>query len=650
MNPRKVLATLLLAFAAPLGATSPDDLRAEVRTILYAPGVARPESPALKTYVLYPYVEAARLRASLAAVAPKARDAALEKTLAAFLTSHAGEPVAQPLARDGLMFLADREAWIEFLAALPANGTDAALRCHAVSAHLARKEYTGQREAALALWQDHRDPPPACVPVFEWLEGPGRLTDAEVERRAIFAAQNRLKLPRALARLPASRRALLQLWDRLMNDPAGGLERILKDPQQAAAFPAQDVSAALLEAFARATRRNAKQSRLLLGGLETLAVFDDAQRVELRRLQALGFAYDFDVEALGFFGALPDNMLDDPSREWRVRAALLHQDWRSAQRWLETMPEPQRSEPRWRYWRARVLAQQGKVGEARELFEQVAREREYYAFLAAERLGRKPDLRPVALPDDKALQSQLAARPALARAHELLAAEYPDLALPELRYGLRDDTPATRIQAARLISGWGWYAPALKMLAEMLQWDDLALRFPLPYGAEVDAAARRSALPGSWLYAVLRTESLYDPRAVSGAGALGLVQLKLDTARQVAKGAGLARPSRDDLFQPALNLALGARYLATLHERFGQRLPLTLAAYNAGPDKLREWLPSRPVDGDIWVENIPFNETRGYVQRGLASLVMLEWRRTGKTLDLLPMLQPVGPDRQDASP
>jgi soluble lytic murein transglycosylase len=179
------------------------------------------------------------------------------------------------------------------------------------------------------------------------------------------------------------------------------------------------------------------------------------------------------------------------------------------------------------------------------------------------------------------------------------------------------------------------------MMSELQLWDDLWLRFPRPYDAEVDAAARDTGLPADWLYAVLRTESLYDPRAVSKAGALGLLQLLLPTARGVAQRAGLPPPARADLFRPDVNLALGARYLRELQGSFRERFILTLAAYNAGPNRVPQWLPLEPVDAEIWIENIPYNETRGYVQRALSNLVILGWRRNGEPTPVLPLLAPL---------
>jgi soluble lytic murein transglycosylase len=140
---------------------------------------------------------------------------------------------------------------------------------------------------------------------------------------------------------------------------------------------------------------------------------------------------------------------------------------------------------------------------------------------------------------------------------------------------------------------------------------------------------------------VLRTESLYDHKAVSPAGALGLLQLMLPTARAVAQRAGLPVPARDDLFRPEVNIALGARYLRELQANFRGHFVLTLAAYNAGPNRVPEWLPPRALDAEIWIENIPYNETRAYVQRALSNLVIAGWRRNGEPTPVRPLLKPL---------
>jgi soluble lytic murein transglycosylase len=630
------------AVAQPDAAAPDPDaaLRAEFRAALDAVAQARPppDSDALRAYLLYPYLDAARLRTALGRVAAGARELTLEKRVHEFLERNDDEPVTRELRRTWLAYLGERKVWAKFLAEAPPAPTDIALRCHALAARLAQPQPEGLREEALALWLTHRERPAACEPVFQWLDTPERVSDAEIEQRALFAARHRLRMPASLPHLPAERRAAVEFWDRLWAAPDRELKAFLAAPAPAGPRPGDaEVAVALVTAFERVARRDSAAARALFPGLVAHRVFTAAQRNELRLSYALGLAYDFDAEALRVFRDLPEETLDAIGREWRVRAALLHRDWKQALKWIDAMPQIQRQEPRWRYFRARLI-QRNHPDKAREIFTEVAKQREYYAFLAAERLGRRPELRPQPVVDDLAVQAELAALPAVRRAQELLRCELPELAAAELRYALRDRAAGARAQAARLAASWGWHVPAVQMLSELQLWDDLWLRYPRPFDAEVDVAAKDTGLPADWLYAVLRTESLYDPRAVSKAGALGLLQLLPLTARQVAQRAGLPAPARSDLFRPEVNIALGARYLRELQAAFRERFIVTLAAYNAGPNRVPGWLPREPLDAEIWVENIPFNETRAYVQRTLANVVILGWRRSGEPAAVLPLL------------
>jgi soluble lytic murein transglycosylase len=636
-------AALLLAWAGgacaqPADAT--EALRAEFRAALDAAAQVRPkpDGTALRGHLLYPYVEAARLRAGLGRVLAGRRDFALESKVEAFLERNGDEPVTRELRRAWLGYLGERRVWPKFGQQAPPAPADLALRCHALHARLGAPDV---REEALALWLAHRERPAACEPVFAWLEAPGRLSESEVEQRALYAARNRLKLPAAVASLPLERRALVLFADRLRAQPDRELKAFAAGPPPESPRPGDaELGEALVGAFDRLARRDSKLAGELFEGLERHALFTAAQRNELRLAYALGLAYDLDREAIAVFRELPEEALDALAREWRVRAALLHGDARRALAWIEAMPPVQRQETRWRYFRARLLEKRDPRL-ARELLGQVAVEREYYGFLAAERLGQRPELRPRPLEDDLAVQAELAALPPMRRARELFHCDRRDLAMAELRFALRDRAAGARAQAARLTAAWGWHVPTVQLLSELQLWDDLWLRFPRPFDAEVEQAARDTGVPADWLYAVLRTESLYDHKAVSPAGALGLLQLMLPTARAVAQRAGLPVPARDDLFRPEVNIALGARYLRELQANFRGHFVLTLAAYNAGPNRVPEWLPPRALDAEIWIENIPYNETRAYVQRALSNLVIAGWRRNGEPTPVRPLLKPL---------
>src|SRR5690606_9130946 len=160
--------------------------------------------------------------------------------------------------------------------------------------------------------------------------------------------------------------------------------------------------------------------------------------------------------------------------------------------------------------------------------------------------------------------------------------------------------------------------------------NDYALLYPQPYDREVHSASRLTSLQPELIYGVMRQESLYRADAVSSAGARGLLQLLPETARRTARAWKRPRPSTADLLEPRVNVPLGAAQLRMLLDRFDGQIPVALAGYNAGPNAAARWLPSTSIESDIWIENIPYNETRTYVQRVLWHSIVFAWLRTGK--------------------
>jgi len=146
------------------------------------------------------------------------------------------------------------------------------------------------------------------------------------------------------------------------------------------------------------------------------------------------------------------------------------------------------------------------------------------------------------------------------------------------------------------------------------------IAYPPAFRSDVQRWAPPAGVPVDLLQALMREESALDPRAVSPVGAVGLTQLMLPTAREVARQLKLRRPSQADLMNGALNIRIGARYLGQLLRRFDGQVALALAAYNAGGGAVSRWLEARgELELDEFVEEIPFEETRGYVKRVLRS-------------------------------
>lgn len=634
--PRSALTGALLLWSAAAPAAESQRLRDWFRFAWTAAQVGEDQSAheaELRGYVLYPYLRAERLRHRLA----QAPDESTDDAVARFLERHGAEPVGQSLRAAWLPSLARRGRWELILLSAPPDTSDPALRCHRLAARIALGQLDGLLDDALGTWLSGQELPGACDPIATWLDAQQALAPVLVEQRIRLALQSgQPRLARALAqRLAPPRAAPLLAAAALLETPDAEFGR-----QIVQGLPADN--AVVLEAFWSLARRDALKAHLLLDALMREPQFTDAERGQLQRAVALGLAYDRRPEALGAFRTLPEDAADAHAQEWRVRSAIWNGDWAQALVWIDRMAPAARQEARWRYWRARALEQLKQAEPAQALFAEVAREREYYGFLAAERVGASLDLRHSPLPAQPQLGAALLGRDGVIRARELLHCDLPDQAAAEWAQALRGAEPALRQEAARLAASWGWHRITIAMLAELALWDDVEIRYPLQYEPEVQAAVEETGLPAEWIYAVLRQESLYNPRAASGANALGLLQLRLPDARQVARKNRQPSPDRDDLFDPRVNVRLGALYLRELNQRFGGRWIVALAGYNAGPYRVPSWLPARPVPADVWIENIPFNETRSYVQRILANMVIFRWRRGGEPLRLAPLLEPVG--------
>ena len=144
---------------------------------------------------------------------------------------------------------------------------------------------------------------------------------------------------------------------------------------------------------------------------------------------------------------------------------------------------------------------------------------------------------------------------------------------------------------------------------------------------------------------MMRQESRFITDIRSSAGAVGLMQLMPATARQMGKELGISVP-RWKLIQGELNIKLGVKYLNHVLSRFDNNLVLAAAAYNAGPSRVNKWIADAPRDADVWVETIPFDETRDYVKAVLFNTVVSQWLlRGGASTRLehrMPDLQPTG--------
>ncbi|RPI61193.1 MAG: hypothetical protein EHM50_06065, partial [Lysobacterales bacterium] len=408
-----------------------------------------------------------------------------------------------------------------------------------------------------------------------------------------------------------------------IESPARALDALLRDPNRV--VPA----AVVLEAWSRLARNSPDEAvaryRALL---ERMPTRKDAH--ELALPLAKGLAWDRKPEALDYFARVPSGALDLVGREWWARAAMWAGDWEEVRAAIAAMPPKEQADWPWLYWTARAAEQQGERDTARTLYTAALAGDNYYSAMAAARLGERVVPRFEPMPLDLAKVETIAAIDAFRRVRELALAGMRDLATNEWHYGYSLLPEDQRLQAIHLAARWQIHDVAVAMATSHGRFNDYTLLYPQPHEAEVAAAAKLTDLEPHLLYGVLRQESLFRTDAASSAGALGMAQLTPATARETARRWSLPTPSRADLFDPKVSITLGAARLAELRERFGSELPLALGAYNAGEAAAARWLPPRETDRDVWIENIPYNETRAYVRRVLWHSLVYRWLETGQ--------------------
>jgi soluble lytic murein transglycosylase len=579
---------------------------------------ATPDSESLKSYPLYSYLQAERLRKALSPESPVTEE--VDKRAAEFITAHDSLPVARRVRRALLESLARREQWAQFLEVYRNASPDDALRCQSFSARIALNKTDGLVKDISAQWLTPRSLQECKVP-FDWMREQGVLTTDLIEQRARLALKNgdASFAKQIIEMLPAEQRPPLTQWAALIEKPKPNIDALIASPRTIID------GAALLAGWSRLARVDPEAAKERYAKFVRARDLTGDSASPYARALALRLAFNRDSAALDYFPLVAAADRDTQTLEWWARAALWSGDWKLASQTIASLPEARRDTARWRYWAARAAEHTKDKQRARRLYESLLTEDNFYSAMAAGRLKRKlvPTLQPV--PSAPELQAALDRMPAFVRARELFLCGMKQEAGSEWQLGYESLSEQERQQSIHLAASWGWYDMAVATATQERVFNDYDLLYPRPFDAEVAQAAEMARLPPELVYGVIRQESLYRADAVSSAGARGLMQLQIDTARRTARYLKLPKPDVTDLFEPAINTSLGAGYLRMLLDRFDGQLPVALAGYNAGPNAAKRWLPDESMDADIWIENIPYDETREYVQRILWHRLLFSW-------------------------
>lgn len=584
-------------------------------------------SKKLVDYPLYPYLQYKWLKNRLS------RTAAITD----FLTAHKDSYYSELLRASWLNRLAEQNRWPEFVKYYQASD-DKNLNCLFQWASY----QTGNQQLALTeaqqLWVSAKPQPDTCDPLFSALTTSSTLTSDVIWQHFKSAVeQNNISEANAtLILLNQEDQVIAKQWLQVHQTP-----EIIKNNTF------WTTKTGLMgQVFAHGIDRMAKTNLdLALNLWDTQKKSFTINKVLSQHIEhrlALVLAARRDHRAYERLKHV--NQPDEELRIWSIRSALFAQNWPHVIEAYKALSATEQQDPHWQYWFARALDKTGDNTQAQVMYTAVAKDRGFYGFLAADLLNQAYQFndKPIVVTEDALVT--------LRHTTELSAIEEFN--------ALHRDTDARRhfaniikklskeqlLLAAKLAQRWHWDQTAIITLTKADYWDDLELRFPVNYRAQVEANADLQRIDPAVIFGLMRQESMLDKMAASVVGAKGLMQLMPATGQQIAKTLQEPWNSDNDLFNPDLNIKYGSYYYKQLLNQFEGHYALATAAYNAGPNRVKKWLPkAKTMPIDLWVEYIPYKETRKYVTSVLSYVIIYQYRLQRESLKLKNLLPEVAP-------
>jgi len=548
---------------------------------------------------------------------------------AAFVQRWPGTYVEDRLRNDWLLELVRRRDSATFAAEYPRfrMNDDREVTCFALANdQLSVKDV---RDAAIAAWLAQKEADDGCAFLAATLAEAKLLAPAEAWKKVRASIEaNKPRAARQAAGLISD--AVGASMAEIVDSP---VRYLAKKAGTATRTDAELATAALtrlgaLDSDAAATLLNDRWERALPPDLASYAWASIARQTAIRLQPEASDQFLRASRVLGKTGR--EIELSDDTLAWKARAALRADNgkprWQQVVQAINAMTPAEQKDAAWVYWKARglqALASDSQDGEsllvtARELLGGIATQLNFYGALAAEDLGQAQTLPTKPAPLTPAERGVADADPGLARALTLVAIGLRPEGVREWNYAIRGLGDRELLAAAQLACDREVWDRCINTSDKTRAEIDVEQRFPTPLRKEVSARAKEIGLDPAFVYGLIRQESRFILDARSGVGASGLMQLMPATAKWTAKKIGLP-------YTPALiadrdtNLRLGNAYLKLVLDDAGGSQAMAAAAYNAGPGRPRKWREGPVLDAAVWVENIPFAETRDYVKKVLSN-------------------------------
>lgn len=572
----------------------------------------------LGDYPLVPYLDYTYLRTRLGQLPYTEVDAFFAKYPNSFLSVR--------LRQLWLFQLATRNQWQPYINYYHADAATTELQCHYLYARLQTGDTSALNDVP-AMWNVGNSQPKACDPLFNTLAKSGQLTQDLVWSRFTKAMHGRnLGLARYLSRsLSDNHKQMAQLYLQVDRQPT-----LMKQHNK---FRQQDplMQQVIAHGITRLARSQAKVAQREWELYEAQQLFSEALSRDtkitlVRYLTRQNHPADAEQMLRNSAALRQSDVVEE-----LIREALRELDWPAVARRIQMLPEDEQSTDRWQYWSARATNELGLANAdspaPAEVYAALATKRSFYGFLAADLIGESYSLEEAQAEVNPSALRTIAGLPGMRRAKELWLVGNREEARAEWLFTIEHMSRDELVSAGQLARQWGWYNKGIHAMITGDLWDHLSIRFPLAYQDVVTRVASNMQLDPTLIYAIARQESAFAENAHSSAGARGLMQLMPATAAQTARNKGVKHRVQD-LYNPEHNIMLGSSYFHSLLERFDNNRILATAAYNAGPHRVAGWIsePDKERPFDVWIETIPYRETRGYVQNVLSYSVIYGYR------------------------
>lgn len=573
------------------------------------------------------YLEYWRLRLRLQAPNPDAYSGAADADVLAFLQRHPGTLVADLLSRDWMLNLGRRGEWALFDAQY--------------ENWILRDDDEAHCYASLGRVQRGLPAPKARPTLFSvrtFSEGCAALLDAQVRTGAFTRAD---LVDRLLVALETnSPDAVRRVAEQLALE-ARAVDLALSRPSKALARkPEREIALIALSRLARSDPAKAIETLPALGKR-----LRPADRAFVRSQAAASAMRELDPRALEWTRASLDAPATDATWVWLARAALREHDWKTLRAVVARMSEAGQRDAAWIYWIARAEREAGHPEKADAMLGPIAGQFTFYGQLAAEDLGTLTAPPPSALAATDEELAEASSNPGFERALRFYALGLRFEGNREWNFQLRGMSDRQLLAAARWACSQQVLDRCVNTADRTREQHDFALRFISPFLDQMKPVAASADLDPAWIYGLIRQESRFIMDARSWAGAQGLMQIMPATARWIAKKLGERDFRVESLHDLDTNLRFGTFYLRTVLDDLEGSPLLASAAYNAGPRRSRNWRSalSGPVEGAIFAEIIPFNETRDYVKKVLTNAVYYAALFSGQPQSLKARLGLVSP-------